>query len=58
MKTLVALMRGINVGGKHILPMQEFRNLLSELGCEDVATYIQSGNAVFNYSGSAATAER
>ena len=34
--------------------MQEFRNLLSELGCEDVATYIRSGNAVFNYSGSTA----
>ncbi len=44
-------MRGINVGGKHVLPMQGFRNLLSELGCQDVATYIQSGNAVFNYSG-------
>ena len=31
--------------------MQDFRNLLSELGCKDVATYIQSGNAVFNYPG-------
>ena len=31
--------------------MQDFRKLLSELGCKDVATYIQSGNAVFNYSG-------
>jgi len=47
----VALLRGINVGGKHVLPMQELRELLAELGCEDVATYIQSGNVVFNHSG-------
>lgn len=44
----VALFRGINVGGKHILPMQELRDLLAELGFEDVQTYIQSGNAVFS----------
>ena len=47
MTTFVALLRGINVGGRHIVPMQEFRNLLTELGCLDVRTYIQSGNAVF-----------
>jgi uncharacterized protein (DUF1697 family) len=46
----VALFRGINVGGKHILPMQDLRDLLAELGCEDVRTYIQSGNAVFSTS--------
>jgi len=46
----VALFRGINVGGKHILPMQDLRDLLAELGCEDVRTYIQSGNAVFSSS--------
>ena len=34
--------------------MQDFRDLLGELGCRDVATYIQSGNAVFNYSGNVA----
>lgn len=44
----VALFRGINVGGKHILPMQDLRELLAELGCEDIQTYIQSGNAVFS----------
>jgi uncharacterized protein (DUF1697 family) len=47
----VALLRGINVGGKNILPMKELRELLTKLGCEDVATYIQSGNAVFRYTG-------
>ena len=46
----VALFRGINVGGKHILPMQDLRDLLAELGCEDIQTYIQSGNAVFSAS--------
>ena len=47
MTIYVALLRGINVGGKHSLPMQELRNILDALGCEDVSTYIQSGNAVF-----------
>jgi len=47
MDTMVALLRGINVGGKNRLPMQDLRELLTELGCEDVKTYIQSGNAVF-----------
>ena len=44
----VALFRGINVGGNNILPMQDLRDLLAELGCEDIQTYIQSGNAVFS----------
>lgn len=46
-QTLIALFRGINVGGRHILPMQALREILAELGCENVQTYIQSGNAVF-----------
>lgn len=58
MTVFVALLRGINVGGKNILPMQVFRELLTTLGCNDVATYIQSGNAVFRHSaGSAELAE-
>lgn len=51
MTNCVALLRGINVGGNNILPMKELRELLTKLGCENVATYIQSGNAVFKYSG-------
>jgi len=54
MTVFVALLRGINVGGKNILPMQAFRDLLTTLGCTDVATYIQSGNAVFRYTGNSA----
>ena len=43
----VALLRGINVGGKNRLPMQDLKKILGELGCEHIATYIQSGNVVF-----------
>jgi uncharacterized protein (DUF1697 family) len=54
MTAFVALLRGINVGGNNRLPMVELRTLLSTLGCEDVATYIQSGNAVFRHDKTAA----
>ena len=47
MTTFVALLRGINVGGKHGLPMQDLREILQAQGCKDIKTYIQSGNAVF-----------
>src|SRR5512135_2817675 len=47
MKTYIALFRGINVGGKGTLPMKELVALLEDLGCRNVKTYIQSGNAVF-----------
>ncbi len=47
MPTWIALFRGINVGGRNILPMKELVRDLQSLGLEDVKTYIQSGNAVF-----------
>jgi uncharacterized protein (DUF1697 family) len=47
MPTYLALLRGINVGGKNKLPMATLVGLLEELGCRDVNTYIQSGNVVF-----------
>lgn len=53
MTSFVILLRGINVGGKNILPMQDFRELLSVIGCSQVASYIQSGNAVCHYAGGA-----
>lgn len=43
----VALLRGINVGGKHKVTMGELAALFEALGCRDVRTYIQSGNVVF-----------
>lgn len=50
MKTWIALFRGINVGGKNRLPMAELRRGLESLGLENVQTYIQSGNVVFESS--------
>lgn len=47
----VALLRGINVGGKHKVPMAELRTLAGELGWRDVATVIQSGNLLFTAAG-------
>ena len=47
MTTYIALFRGINVGGKNKLPMKDLVATLENVGCQDVATYIQSGNAVF-----------
>ena len=47
MKTYIALFRGINVGGKHALPMKELIAILSGLGAQTIKTYIQSGNVVF-----------
>ncbi len=43
----VALLRGINVGGKNIVAMSALRELFTSLGCTAVSTYIQSGNVVF-----------
>lgn len=43
----VALLRGINVGGHNRIAMAGLRELCSEIGWEEVATYIQSGNVVF-----------
>lgn len=43
----VALLRGINVGGKNKLPMKDLSELFVAAGCTDIETYIQSGNVVF-----------
>ncbi|EWT06250.1 hypothetical protein N864_22880 [Intrasporangium chromatireducens Q5-1] len=51
MPSHVALLRGINVGGRGKLPMAQLRAVLESLGHRDVATYIQSGNAVFTATG-------
>ena len=43
----VALLRGINVGGKHSMPMNDLAEIFNVAKCKDVRTYIQSGNVVF-----------
>lgn len=47
MDTYVALLRGINLGGHHKLPMKNLAAMFEAAGCRDVRTYIQSGNVVF-----------
>ncbi|MEM7384128.1 MAG: DUF1697 domain-containing protein [Verrucomicrobiota bacterium] len=48
MTTWIGLFRGINVGGNNLLPMPELRENLESLGFKNVASYIQSGNVVFD----------
>jgi uncharacterized protein (DUF1697 family) len=47
MHTYIALLRGINVGGKNALPMKELVTIFESFGASNVKTYIQSGNVVF-----------
>ncbi|HWL65692.1 MAG TPA: DUF1697 domain-containing protein [Actinomycetota bacterium] len=49
----VALLRGINVGGKNMIRMPALKECFEAGGFEDVATYIQSGNVLFRASGGA-----
>ena len=44
----VALLRGLNVGGKNKLPMSDLVTAFEEVGAAEVRTYIQSGNVVFS----------
>jgi uncharacterized protein (DUF1697 family) len=48
--TWVALLRGINVGGKNRLPMKDLAAIFGDAGCSGIKTYIQSGNVVFRAS--------
>jgi len=43
----VALLRGINVGGRNKLPMSSLAEIFNDVGCSRVQSYIQSGNVVF-----------
>lgn len=44
----VALLRGINVGAKTRVEMPRLKKVFEALGCQDVATYINSGNVIFS----------
>jgi uncharacterized protein (DUF1697 family) len=48
MNGYVVLLRGVNVGGKNILPMLGLRSCLEELGFGNVSTYIASGNVILD----------
>jgi uncharacterized protein (DUF1697 family) len=47
-RTFVALLRGINVGGNNKIAMRDLAGFFADAGARDVATYIQSGNVVFD----------
>lgn len=51
----LALLRGVNLGGKNKLPMKDLAVLFTAAGCSDVATFIQSGNVIFNLAPRAAS---
>src|SRR5262245_51517396 len=55
-KRYVALLRGINVGGRNLIKMTALAAAFEELGFGDVATYIQSGNVLFSTTMSDAVA--
>jgi uncharacterized protein (DUF1697 family) len=48
MASHVALLRGINVGGRNKIPMADLREVVAALGHTGVTTYIQSGNVLFS----------
>jgi uncharacterized protein (DUF1697 family) len=52
MNQYVALLRGINVGGKNLIKMTALKSSFEDLGFQDVHTYIQSGNVLFSAAGS------
>ncbi len=50
MQKYVALLRGINVGGKNKISMPELKKAFEDFGYKDVVTYINSGNIIFSTS--------
>jgi uncharacterized protein (DUF1697 family) len=54
----VALLRGVNVGGRGKVDMRELKKQFERLGCTDVSTYINSGNVIFRDRRAASTLTR
>jgi uncharacterized protein (DUF1697 family) len=48
MARVIALLRGVNVGGHNKIKMEALRALCDSLGCSNTQTYVQSGNVVFS----------
>ncbi len=57
MATYVALLRGINVGGRNKVAMADLKRVVDALGHTDVRTYVNSGNVVFEAAGRASAKE-
>jgi len=50
MQTYISILRGINVSGQNTIKMAELKSVYEQLGSQQVTTYIQSGNVVFESS--------
>ncbi len=50
MKTYIAFLRGINVGGHHKVPMADLKTELQKLGFKNIITILNSGNIIFDYT--------
>lgn len=51
----IALLRGINVGGKNKIDMKLLKQTFEQAGMSDVVTYINTGNIIFSYKGQSKT---
>ena len=49
MKPWLALIRGINVGGRRVIRMETLREIFANAGCDRLRSYIQSGNVLFTH---------
>ena len=49
MKTYIAFLRGINVGGHHNVPMADLKTELQKLGFKNIVTILNSGNIIFDH---------
>jgi len=58
MRNWIALLRGVNVGGHNKIPMAELREMCSDMGWQNVATYLQSGNVLFGAEGTMSAIEK
>lgn len=56
MKRYIALLRGVNVGGKNKIAMHELKAAVMERGFSDAVTYLNSGNLIFSHEASDETA--
>jgi uncharacterized protein (DUF1697 family) len=48
MQTYISLLRGINIGGRNLIKMEQLRAAYAELGFTNIKSYIQSGNLIFD----------
>lgn len=48
MTTYISILRGINVSGQKLIKMDALKKMYGKLNFENIQTYIQSGNVVFN----------